>query len=57
VFTLTTLVPINNRLAADGPGSNREGWRAEHVRWDMVHRWRIVLLIAATACLIDGILA
>ena len=56
VFSLAALVPINNRLAADGPGSTRGEWRTEHSRWDTLHRWRVVLLFAATACLVGGIL-
>jgi uncharacterized membrane protein len=56
VFTLATLVPINNRLAADGPGSTRRDWRTDHTRWDTLHRWRIALLFGATACLVGGIL-
>jgi uncharacterized membrane protein len=55
-FTLLTLVPINNRLAADGPGSTRRDWRTDHTRWDTLHRWRVALLFGATACLVGGIL-
>jgi uncharacterized membrane protein len=51
------LVPINNRLAADGPASSRKEWRADHTRWDRLHRWRIVMLAGAGACLVAGILA
>ena len=55
VYTLTTLVPINNRIArlAD---SLPEGWRQEHRRWDTYHRWRILLLVIAMVCLVLGIL-
>jgi uncharacterized membrane protein len=57
VYTLAMLVPINNRVAADGPGSSGSGWRTDHRRWDTLHRWRIVLLTVATGCMIGGILA
>jgi len=57
VYSLAALVAINNRLAADGRGSSRKDWRVDHTRWDTFHRWRIVLLIVATACMTAGILA
>jgi Domain of unknown function (DUF1772) len=55
VYTVTTLVPINNRIArlAD---SLPEGWRQEHKRWDTYHRWRILSLVIAMVCLVWGIL-
>jgi uncharacterized membrane protein len=55
VYTVTTLVPINNRIARL---TDRlpEGWRQEHRRWDMYHRWRILALVIAMACLVWGIL-
>src|SRR6266702_6873951 len=55
VYTVTTLVPINNRIARlvdDLP----DGWRQEHKKWDMYHRWRILLLVIAMVCLVGGIL-
>jgi uncharacterized membrane protein len=55
VYTVTTLVPINNRIARL---TDRlpEGWRQEHKKWDMYHRWRILALVIAMACLVWGIL-
>jgi uncharacterized membrane protein len=55
VYTVTTLVPINNRIARLGDGLP-EGWRQEHKRWDMYHRWRILSLVIAMVCLVWGIL-
>jgi len=55
VYTVTTLVPINNRIARLADGLP-EGWRQEHKRWDMYHRWRILLLVIASVCLVWGIL-
>jgi uncharacterized membrane protein len=55
VYTGTTLVPINNRIARLADGLP-EGWRQEHKRWDMYHRWRILLLVIASVCLVWGIL-
>jgi uncharacterized membrane protein len=55
VYTVTTLVPINNRIARLA-GALPEGWREEHKRWDTYHRWRILSLITAMVCLVWGIL-
>jgi uncharacterized membrane protein len=55
VYTVTTLVPINNRIARLA-GALPEGWREEHKRWDRYHRWRILLLMMAMVCLVWGIL-
>jgi hypothetical protein len=55
VYTVTTLVPINNRIAGLA-AALPEGWREEHKRWDTRHRWRILSLIIAMVCLILGIL-
>jgi uncharacterized membrane protein len=55
VYTVTTLVPINNRIARL---TDRlpEGWQQEHRRWDLYHRWRVLGLVIAMACLVWGIL-
>jgi hypothetical protein len=50
VYTVTTLVPINNRIARLA-GALPEGWREEHKRWDTYHRWRILALMIAMVCL------
>jgi uncharacterized membrane protein len=55
VYTVTTLVPINDRIARLADGLP-EGWRQEHKRWDMYHRWRILSLVIAMVCLVWGIL-
>jgi hypothetical protein len=55
VYTVTTLVPINNRIARLA-GALPEGWREEHKRWDTYHRWRILALMIAMVCLAWGIL-
>jgi Domain of unknown function (DUF1772) len=55
VYTVSTLVPINNRVARLA-GALPEGWREEHKRWDGYHRWRILLLMTAMVCLVWGIL-
>jgi uncharacterized membrane protein len=55
VVTLTTLVPINNRIARL-TDVLPEGWRQEHKRWDTYHRWRILSLVIAMVCLVWGML-
>jgi Domain of unknown function (DUF1772) len=55
VYSITVLVPINNRIAkisAHAVSSEIE----DHRRWDSLHRWRVVLLVVAAICLLSGIL-
>jgi hypothetical protein len=47
VFSVTVLVPINNRVAKLGAGVSLEQWLPEHRRWERLHRLRIVLLLLA----------
>jgi hypothetical protein len=51
LYTVTTLVPINNRIVAL---STR--WRSEHKRWDTLHRWRILFLTIAMICATHALL-
>jgi hypothetical protein len=54
VFSITMLVPINNRIASAGAGS-APSVIIEHHRWDLLHRWRVVLLVVSAACLLIGL--
>lgn len=54
LYSITMLVPINNRIANAGAGS-APSVMIEHHRWDMLHRWRVVLLVVAAACLLIGL--
>lgn len=56
LFTIASLLPINNRIAQLSTGSYYEGWQQEHKRWDRLHRWRIALLLAAMVCVLWSIL-
>ena len=56
LYTVTTLVPINNRIAALTPASLPPMWRQDHKKWDKLHRWRILLLIIAIVCMTAEIL-
>lgn len=51
LYTVTTLVPINNRIVALSTQ-----WRTEHKRWDTLHRWRILLLTIAMVCATHALL-
>ena len=55
VYTITTLVPINNRIASWEKSTPPPDWKTYRRRWDMHHRWRVVLLTIAFAFLIAGI--
>jgi uncharacterized membrane protein len=55
LYTVTTLVPINNRIAAL-TASLPTQWRSEHKKWDTLHRLRILLLIIAMICLTHALL-
>ncbi len=54
VYSVTMLVPINNRIASAGAGS-APAIIVEHHRWDMLHRWRVALLVVAATCLLIGL--
>jgi uncharacterized membrane protein len=56
VWTILVLVPINNRIAGLNPQRPYEGWRDDRVRWDRLHRIRVVLLIVAVVMFITGLL-
>ena len=47
VYTLTALVPINNRIAAWTEASRPADWKISRSRWDLLHRWRVLLLAVA----------
>jgi hypothetical protein len=56
LYTVTALVPTNNRIAALRPASLPATWLQDHEKWDKLHRWRILLLIIAIICLTERIL-
>jgi hypothetical protein len=55
IYSVTVLVPINNRIA-QAASSAASAVVEEHKRWDLLHRWRVVLLVVAAACLLWGML-
>ena len=56
VCTITILVPINNRIASWERYTPPADWKLHRSRWDLLHRWRVVVLTTAFVLLIVGIL-
>ena len=50
LYSVTALVPINDRLKCNPPPD----WKKYRRRWDLLPRWRVVLLTIAFAFLIVG---
>jgi Domain of unknown function (DUF1772) len=57
VYTVSALVPINNRIARLAPADLPAQWWQEHKKWDALHRWRILFLIVAMVFLAYGLLS
>jgi uncharacterized membrane protein len=55
VFTVTMLVPINNRIAKMDPEHPYDCWLQDRCRWDKLHQVRVVLLIMAFLLLLTGL--
>ena len=56
VCTVTILVPINTRIASWATSTPPADWKRSRSRWDLLHRWRVVVLATAFVLLIVGIL-
>lgn len=46
-WTVFVLVPINNRISVLVAETPLERWLPEHMRWERLHRLRVVLLLVA----------
>ena len=55
VYSITMLVPINNRIASWEKVTPPADWKTFRGRWDLLHRWRVVLLTIAFLFLIVGV--
>jgi uncharacterized membrane protein len=55
-YTVSVLVPINNRIAAANPNQPYSGWEKDRARWDAHHRIRVAVLALAFAFLLGGVL-
>ena len=54
VYSVTALVPINHRIASWEKSTPPADWKTYRSRWDLLHRWRVLLLTIALAFLIVG---
>jgi uncharacterized membrane protein len=54
LYSVTTLVPINNRIASWEKITPPADWKIFRRKWDLLHRWRVALLTIAFAFLIVG---
>jgi len=50
IHTVLVLVPINNRMAQLGSDAFPQEAQREHNKWDSLHRFRVVALVAAMVC-------
>jgi hypothetical protein len=55
IFTITALVPINNRIAKMNTEYPYDGWLQDRVRWDRLHQIRVALLTTALLLLLTGL--
>lgn len=55
VYSVTALVPVNNRIASWETTAAPADWKTYRDRWDLLHRWRVVVLTTAFALLIVGV--
>lgn len=51
-YTLVGPVPINNRVAAWNLDALPANWKADRLRWDTLHAFRVVLLLASFLLLV-----
>lgn len=56
VYTITALVPINNRIKSWTEDNRPSNWKVYRSKWDRLHRWRVLLLGVAFLCLTVGTL-
>ncbi len=56
-LTLTRNVPLNRRTVAFPPDGDERAWSAIRRRWERLHALRVVLDVAAFACLVAALAA
>jgi uncharacterized membrane protein len=52
VFSIVKLVPINDRIASLNTAVPTPDWKADHRKWDYLHRVRVLVLAVALVTLI-----
>jgi len=55
LFSVTLLVPINNRIAKIDPEHPYDCWLQDRCRWDQLHQVRVALLTMAFVLLLTGL--
>jgi hypothetical protein len=55
VFTVTMLVPINNRVAKMNAARPYDSWLEDRARWDLLHRIRVAVLVVSVLLLFIGL--
>jgi uncharacterized membrane protein len=56
-YSITLQVPINKLIASWETVTPPADWKNYRRRWDLLHRWRVVLLTMAFAFLIVGVVS
>ena len=56
-YSITALVPINSQIASWEKVAPPANWKTYRNRWDLLHRWRVVLLTMAFAFLVVGVVS
>ena len=57
IFSISVLVPINNRSASLNTAAPTPGWKQDHKKWDTLHRIRVLLLLVAILAFIYALVA
>ncbi len=57
VFSISMLVPINNRIASLDEAAPTPGWKSDHKKWESLHRVRVALLLVALLVLTYALVA
>lgn len=55
IFTITALVPINNRIAKMNTEQPYDGWLQDRARWDRLHQIRVALLTTSLLLFLTGL--
>ena len=57
VYSLTSLVPVNTRIASWEESTVPADWKTSRNTWDRGHRWRTVMLTLAFVLLVAGLVS
>lgn len=56
LFSIISLVPINNRIARMDPEQPHRTWLRDRCRWDKLHRQRVTMLTLSLIMLLTGLI-